>query len=63
MMDEEKAYLFNVETTVLVKARTPEDAWDQLNDNKGEITDRDVMLVLVEDRAPTEAENNPNSDA
>lgn len=40
-------YLYNVETTIEVEATTAEEALDLLNDGKGDIIDRDVMLVEI----------------
>lgn len=45
--DKQKSYLFNVMTTEVVHATSTEEAYDKLNNNLGEVQDRDVMLVEI----------------
>lgn len=45
-------FLFNVMTSVEVEANDEEEAYDILNDNGGEIIDRDVMLVEMNTKKP-----------
>ena len=44
-----KRYLFNVQTTYTVIAESQEQAQEMLDNNEGELRDRDTLLVEVND--------------
>ena len=44
-----KRYLFNVQTTYAVIAESQEQAQEILDNNQGELRDRDTLLVEVTD--------------
>jgi hypothetical protein len=44
-----KRYLFNVQTTYAVTAESLEQAQAMLDNNEGELRDRDTLLVEVND--------------
>jgi hypothetical protein len=47
--EQVKRYLFNVQTTYAVIAESQEQAQEMLDNNEGELRDRDTLLVEVND--------------